>query len=201
MKRKIAILGFIALVVFFGGMYFNYILGWIEFRESVSTPNKFLSSVTINKYLYKRDSFEIIKQLRGSLLDHKDFFDNSAYDDSTQLIVDSIVYSSDYNRLAVLVLTKNPVQKQLVPDQRYSWYYDATCYLGIRRTDTVILRWLGPVYTNAYNREVISKDIRNAIFITFARKDTSKANIYRYNLNDVRFWKSIIWERYFDKVG
>ncbi len=165
-----------------------------EGMKQKSTPQEFLNHTVIKQENYTKDSIEVVKQLNTFLNKHEDFFYSKAYFDSTQLIIDSIIYSPDFNKLAVFVITKNPTYRQLMPDKNSEWYYDATCYLGVRQNDTIALSWIGPSFTNSSSKQDISNDIRDACFRTFAtKKDTSGA--YAYNLNDIRFWSCPIWEK------
>ena len=89
-------------------------------------------------------------------------------------------------------MVKNPTYRQLAPPKNLAWYYDATCYLGVRKSDTIGLSFVGPVFTNASDKERISHIIRTACFRNFATKDSTDA--YAYNINDTRFWTSPIWK-------
>ena len=99
----------------------------------------------------------------------------------------------------MFVITKNPIYRQLVPDKKYDWYYDATCYLGVRKNDTISLSFIGPSFTNSYNKSELSSIIRDAYFTDFATKDTIGLHTYKYNMNDVRFWDCSIWNEIEDK--
>jgi len=197
MKKKsiiiIAILFLLGLIYW----YLRYVYGWKEFRKNTDTPYEFMSHVTIKKENYTKDSVEVLRQLRNILAKHEDFFYSKAYFDSTELIIDSILYSPDFNRLAVLVITKNPTYRQLAPDRSYDWYYDATSYIGVRQNDTIALSWIGPSFTNSNNKQDISNKIREACFRTFVAKEINRA--YSYNLNDKRFWDCPIWEEIEDE--
>ncbi|MEO8150669.1 MAG: hypothetical protein ABI723_23760 [Bacteroidia bacterium] len=164
-----------------------------QFREKKITPNEFLNHTVIKKERYSKDSLEILIQLKIFLSKHEDFFYNKAYFDKTLLIIDTIIYSPDFNKLAVFVITKNPMYRQPYSDGKNEWYYDATCYLGLRQSDTISLSWWGPNFTNSTDEEELSLIIRDSYFTEQARGDTIKANTYKYNLNDVRFWGSYVW--------
>jgi hypothetical protein len=178
------------LVIFFFSFY-----SCDGFRVKKYTPNEFINHAEIKKESYNKDGIEILKQLKGSLFKHQDFFNNKAYFDSTQLILDSIIYSPDFSKLAVFIIVKNPTYRQIVPDEKYDWYYDATCYLGVKRNDTINLFWMGPNFSNSYDKKELSKLIRDSYFTEFATKDTVGAFTYKYNLNDIRFWNSPIWKK------
>ncbi|MCW3467937.1 hypothetical protein [Chitinophaga nivalis] len=187
-KRTVLVI----LVLFFTGVlfwYYKYIHGWMVFRKNVDTPKKFLNHTTVSKRIYNEDSTKIIRALRQQLLKREGFFRSSDYFDSTQLIIDSILYSPDQGKVAFLVLTKNPTYRQLRPDKRYDWYYDAASYLGVRRGDSIVMKREGPMYGNSYSRQEISDDIREVCFRLFVYEDS----LYQYNLNDIRFWDAPVW--------
>lgn len=168
-------------------------------NQKKATSKDFLNHTIIKKEDYTKDSIEVIKELKASLQKQEDFFQNKAYFDSTQLIIDSIIYSPNFNKLAVFVITKNPVYRQLMPDKNYEWYYDATCYLGVRENDSISLSWIGSSFTNSYNRVELSGIMRDSYFTGFATKDTIGLHTYKYNMNDVRFWDCSIWKEVEDK--
>src|SRR2546423_5118052 len=85
-------------------------------KQKKATPIKFVSHVKVAKGEYTRDSVEIVKQLYSLLRERQDFFNNSAYFDSTKIIIDSILYSPGHNKFAVFVLMKNPTYRQLLPN-------------------------------------------------------------------------------------
>ena len=187
----------ILTIILFGSIfsiywYFKNVNGWIDFQKKTSTPREFLNHSSIKKEYYLRDKIELKRQFKLLLLKREGFFDNSAYSDSMDLIIDSILYSSDFNKMAVFVIVKNLTKRQLVPDNENTWYYDATSYLGIRQGNTISLTWKGPVFTNSSSESDISVDIREACFNNFVTKDTT--DIYEFNLNDIRFWSSSIWK-------
>ena len=187
---------FIALFVFLGLVYwyFKYMYGWVEFRKNTDTPREFLSHTVIKKEDYSRDSVEVLKRLQYLLSNHQQSFYVKDYFDSTQLIIDSILYSADFNKLAVFVITKNPTYRQLDPNKKYDWYYDGYCYLGIRGSDTIDLNWITGGYSNDYDKQDLSNSLREFYFRMFAAiKDTSGISKYKYNLNDKRFWNCPIW--------
>lgn len=169
-------------------------------REKIYTPEEFLNDARIARTAYSLDSTQLLMQLREELKNHNQSFHSKEYFSGTELIIDTVIYNDTFNRLAVLVLTKNPTHRQLVPDKNHEWYYDATCYLGIKQSDTILLSWIGPNFSNSENPEKLSEIIRDACFTAFARKDTINGGIYKYNLNDKRFWDSPIWKKNFPSL-
>jgi hypothetical protein len=165
-------------------------------REKIYTPDEYLYSTKISSIMYSSDSAKIFSALRQALEDHIGFFYSEEYYKGTVLIIDTIVYSMKNDKLAVFVIAKNPTFRQLDRNLKHKWYYNATCYLGLRKSDKVQLAWIGPNIDNGNDQRTISLDIRDACFTKFASHD-SMNGIYKYNMNDKRFWTSPIWEKYF----
>ena len=173
--------------------YFKNIYGWKEFRKNTDTPDQFLNKTVIKKEDYTKDSLTLLAKFKALLLQQEDFFNSEEYFEGTDIIIDTILYSPDFNKLAVLVLTKNPTSRQTMPNENEEWYYNATSYLGVRQSDTIGLSWLGPSFTNSPDRQEQSNYIRQKCFRIFVSKDTAEKYAHKYNLNDVRFWTSSEW--------
>jgi len=167
----------------------------MEFRKNTDTPDKFINKTVVKKEDYTKDSLTISAKLKDLLVQHEGFFYSTEYFEGTDIIIDTIIYSPDFNKLAVLVLTRNPTSRQLMPTENGMWYYNATSYLGIRQRDTISLSHLGPVFTNSTDKQEQSNYIRQACFRTFVSKDTTEKYAYKYNLNDVRFWTGSVWQQ------
>ena len=176
---------------------FKNIYGWMEFRKNTDTPDNFLNKTVNSKEGYTRDSSILSAKFKHQLLVHdgEDFFYSKEYFEGTEIIIDTIVYGPDLNKLGVLILTKNPVYRQLIPDKDKAYYYNATSYLGVRQKDTISLFWLGPNFSNYTDKKELSNEIRKTCFRTFVSKDTTVKYAYKYNLNDIRFWTSTVWQK------
>ena len=170
---------------------FLYSCGQIRVKKY--TPVEFINHVVVEREEYSNDSAAVISQLKKFLLKHVGFFGSKEYFDSTRIIVDSIIYSPDFKKLIVFVLTQNPTTRQRLPDKKHKWYYNETCFLGVKENDSVSLSWLGPNFSNSSDRNELSDLARGAYFTEFATDDTIKSGAYKYNLNDIRFWTSAIW--------
>ena len=175
--------------------YFKNIYGWMEFRENTDTPDQFLNKTVNKKEDYTKDSLALSTKLKDLLLQHQDFFYSKEYFEGTDIIIDTIIYSPDFDKLAILILTKNPTARQLMPDKNGDYYYNATCYLGVRQKDTISLSYVGPDFTNSVDKRKQSNYIRQACFRLFVSSDTTKKYSYKYNLNDTRFWTSSVWQK------
>jgi len=188
------------MVIYLIFFYFKNIYGWMEFRKNTDTPKEFLNKTIILKENYTKDSIEVLKEFRDMLNKHTQSFYTKDYFDSTRLIIDSIIYSPDYNKLAVFVITQNPTYRQLMPNEKYKWYYDGYCYLGTRSHDTIDLTSITGGYSNFYDKEELTSTLREYYFRIFASiKDTSNQSRYKFNINDNRFWTCPIWQEINDE--
>jgi hypothetical protein len=194
----------IALVVFIifaivSVYYFEFASEIWTFGRTTSTPKQFLNRAYPGDDKYQKDKIEIVNKLKKDLLDSEDFFDNSAYFDGTEILVDTIVYSPDFAKLGIIVLTKNPTSRQLIPDRRGSFYFDGTSYVGIREKDSLNLTWLGPNFSNSIDKGDLSNMLRQKIFRHFITVDSTGPFAQKYNLNDIRFWTSNVWQQVEEK--
>lgn len=186
MKKKIIIV-IILLILVLLFLYFRYVYGWYQLKFNKETPNEYVSNIVVNKKEYSSDSVNVIRQIQDFVKNHQESFYSKEYDESTRIIVDTILYSSDRKKIAAFIIAKNPVNKQRLPDKKYRWYYNATCYLGIKNQDSYFLSWIGPNYSNSYDMGSISRKIRNYYFKERSSNDNSND---KYNINDIRYWNN-----------
>ena len=166
----------------------------MEFRRNTDTPERFLNKTVVKKEDYTKDSLQLTATLQELLLQHKGFFYSKEYFEGTEIIIDTILHSPDLNKLAVLVLTKNPTSRQLMPNKDKVWYYDGTSYLGVRQNDTIRLSWVRSTYSHFHDQQELSNYVREVFFRTYVSKDTTVKYAHKYNFNDVRFWTSSEWQ-------
>lgn len=166
-----------------------------ESKQKIRTPNEFINHVSIAAENYTNDSIELERQLTNQLLARKGFFQNSSYSDSTIVQVDSIIYSPSQSQLSVFVIITNTTSRQLAPDPKHISYFDGTCYLAVRQSDSIFLRWLGPSFSNSYNKMELREMMRDSYFTEFA--NNKPESDCKYNLNDSRFWDCQIWTEFF----
>lgn len=159
------------------------------------TPREFQSTTSVDKSLYYDDKKSILTQLKIFLVNHEKSFYKKEYFDSTILIIDSILYNPQQNKVAIFVLTKNPGKRKEYSTTNHEWFYDGYCYLGKRQADTFDLKWLNRMYPiNYYDQKEISTALRFSYFVEFAAlKSEDGSYTYAGNLDDKRFWDCAIW--------
>ncbi|ASK30872.1 hypothetical protein CEY12_12440 [Chryseobacterium sp. T16E-39] len=191
MKKKIIIIICLAILLLIF-LYFRCIYGWYEFKFYKETPREYISNTIVTKKDYSTDSTAIVHQIKGFVKNHQESFYSEENDGSTQIILDTILYSPDHKKIAAFIISKNSTTKQLMPDKKNKWYYNATCYLGTKQQNSLILSWIGPNYTSN-DVESISKRIRN--YYLKQKSSNTQNNKDNYNIDDIRYWsKSIDWE-------
>lgn len=143
MYRAIVLL---LLIMFCGSCYYG-----TGFGEKWNTPKEFVSQTPVPAAVYAKDRRTLLGQLYEYLDAHEKSFHSNEYFDSTIIIIDTILYSPNFNKLATFVITKNPTYRLISPNETYRWYYNAYCYLGMRDslTDTFNLKWLTKFYGNS----------------------------------------------------
>ncbi|SIO55548.1 hypothetical protein [Chitinophaga niabensis] len=181
----------LAYILFFSYCLLNSSCG--EVRLKRFTPKEFVNNVNVPRAQYIRDSIQIQDTLKSYLKEHRYSFYSKEYFDSTQIIIDTIIYDNSHKKFIVFVMVKNPTNRQVQPNS--NWYFDATSYIGAKSGEDIRLAWVGPNFSNAVNQSELSNIIRSAYFTEFATSDTIGNNMYKYNMNDTRFWQSSIWEK------
>ena len=169
--------------------------------QQIETPKEFINNIIIDNSIYSKDSTMLLEDLYLKMKMHESSFYSAEYFDSTKLIIDKIFYDSTKNKIAVFVLVENPASRQKYPDLNYKVYYNAFCYLGRRKEiDSFELKWFNTLsLINFYDKEEISNAIERRYFTELAAIiDGDDQPVYKYNLNDKRFWTGPGWNRYFD---
>lgn len=169
--------------------------------QQVKTPAEFINTMAVSDSIYKKDSTTILAALYPKLQKHEASFYDKEYFDSTKLIIDKIFYDSTINKIAVFVLTENLMSRKKYPNLNYKVYYDAYCYLGNRTSaNSFELKWFNTFYPiNFINKQEISSAIERMYFTELAAIiGGDDQPVYKYNLNDKRFWSGPGWKKFFE---
>ncbi|TXD64171.1 hypothetical protein [Polaribacter glomeratus] len=176
------------------------------------TPQEFKSNNKASKKLYLKDSISLVRLIKEDIKEHKGDYHSKAYDYSTKIIIDTIMYNSDFNKLIFFIidkkenkkaypetLTKENVDyliKEGNADIPYEgFHYTGKAYIGIRENDSLYINNYFRMTTAGYN---IINDVKKEQRVAFFEEYSAvKYKGYEYNLDDKRFWDSDIWS--FDK--
>jgi len=169
-----------------------------------TTPWEFLNKVIVNDSLYKKDSIAILVDLYAKMKSHKESFNHPEYFDSTLIIVDSIIYDSTLNKIAVFVVAQNPTYRNPHSDSKLPFYYHANCYLGKRNQNDSSLFDLHCLCRfseiNFDDKATVVKALKEDFFFELATVlDENSQPVFKYNIDDKRFWTSPAgWKRMFE---
>lgn len=146
--------------------------------------------------LYKSDSSKIIELLRSDLEFKRGGYTSEEFYDGTNIYIDTIIYSPLRDKFVIFVITENKTSRKLLPEQHLKWFYSGDCYLGKRYSgDSIFITLSGPRLTNGVSKKQIKNDMYDTYFTTFSKfKDINGKLKYKYNLGDIRFWDSSIWD-------
>ncbi|MBZ5856416.1 hypothetical protein [Flavihumibacter profundi] len=172
--------------------------------QRLETPKEFINQVTIDNSVYSKDSVAILADMYSKMRNREASFTNPEYFDSTVLTIDTIMYDSSSNKIAVFVIAKNPTYRNPHSDSKLPYYYNANCYLGKRiEADSSIFELKCLCRFSEINfddKETIVKALKEDFFLELATVlDEKKEPVFKYNLNDKRFWESPTgWRRMFE---
>ena len=155
--------------------------------ESSTTPLKYLNTSKVKKAIYSIDSLEISKILKKMIAERQQPFDSEKiFDSKTKVYVDSIIYSPDKLLMIAFVITQNTTNKLMKKENNEPYFYNANYLLCSKSNENTPIK----VYDFAdfylvvyYNYKDIKERLKEHCF-----SDLQKEN--KYNLNDIRFWKS-----------
>lgn len=173
--------------------------------QQLETPEEFINNVAVDSAIYSKDGAAILSNLYSKMKNHEASFTNPEYFDSTELLIDTIMYDPSLKKIAVFVMAKNPMYRNPHSDSKLPYYYNANCYLGKRMyVDSSIfeLKQLGPFsLVNFLDSQEIKQAIKDYYFLELATVlDAKKEPVFKYNINDKRFWESSTgWKRMFEE--
>jgi len=167
------------------------------------TPENFINQVIVDPAIYSRDSIAILADLYSKMKNHTASFANREYFDSTVLFVDTIIYDSSLDKIAVFLVAQNPTYRNPYLKSNLPYYYNANCYLGKRlkndssEFDLKCLCGYSEVNFNDY--ETALNALKEDFFLELATLlDEKNQPVYNYNVDDLRFWESSTgWKRVF----
>lgn len=160
-------------------------------RNIKLTPDKYISEVKATKELYSNDSIKLVGLIKTEIKEHKGAFFSNAYDDSTQIIIDTIMYNKGFNKISFFIIdkTKNLKSFEKHTDLPFDGnYYTGKAYIGIRINKFLKINNFFRIETANYQKiEEVKKRLRELYFEEYS---TAKENGFEYNLDDIRFWNN-----------
>jgi hypothetical protein len=162
--------------------------------KNIVTPKEYLITAKVDKAYYVKDKEAVLKQIEYFFYTHKESFYNQRFIDSTFLMVDTIFYSENLDKIGTFIIEKIPASRMIPPQTENQWVYNAYCYLGKRQTDTFDLRWLQKFsFIGNRNIEEGRNYLKSFYLLRFTTPKYPNPTPYEYNMDDKRFWNSKDW--------
>lgn len=76
-----------------------------ELRKPIA--NKFKSAVSVSDSLYANDSTFLTQAIKQEIKEHTNVFYSEEYDTDTRIFIDSIMYSTDFNKMVFFIISEN----------------------------------------------------------------------------------------------
>jgi hypothetical protein len=166
--------------------------------NSDTIPAIYINNTTVSPKIYKVHQ-EVLKDSIRLFIENKSLAYYSKENDSqTEIIIDSVLYSPKKDKGAFFVITKNSKSKLIGGGNRNEYHYDAHCFTFYLYGDSIIsgIYWVKAFnVSNFYTKEKASNRIREMYFKEFSKsQDVNGNSMYKFNLNDIRFWDGPIWQ-------
>lgn len=178
-------------------------------RKVKLTPDELVSKVEVPSEFYSKDSFELKKLVKLDIKEHKGGFSAKIYDEFTEIIIDTIMYSPDYEKLVFFVIDKienkktypaNISQEEIkaIENQTklvyHGYSYEGKTYVGIRDNNLLRIDFLG-MTIGKFKKEELNKLRKRQRQIFFEEYSTVNEKGYEYNVDDRRFWNNVnFWD-------
>lgn len=178
-------------------------------RKVELTPDEFISKVEVPSELYLKDSFELKELISIDIKEHKGGYSSKIYDEYTGIVIDTIMYSPDYEKLVFFVINKienkktyldNISQSEIKAIEKqtklaYNGYsYEGKTYVGIRDNNLLRVEFLG-MTIGKFKEEELNKLRKRQRQIFFEEYATVNEKGYEYNIDDIRFWDNVnFWD-------
>lgn len=165
------------------------------------TPNKFLSNVNVSKEIYSTDSLSLVLCIKKEIFCNRGNYNANFYDQSTPIIVDTIIYSPNLEKVVFFVIDslenkktypKNLSQDKIDSMQKISglpydgYHYNGCAYLAKKRGDSFEVYDFFKIYLGKYKNIYDLKNRLREVFLLEYSKAQEKG--FEYNVDDKRFW-------------
>ncbi len=157
------------------------------------TAKKYQNKTILDKSIYTKDSLYLIQLVKGLIsYNIRPFRPENQFDSLTQIEIDTILYSPDTLKMTAFIVTKNANGKNPYMERPPGFHYNADFVLGFRASTDSLWRIIPTsiLSMNYYkNKEKMLKRYHEYFF-----REVKATPKFEYNLDDIRFWHSSIWE-------
>ncbi|MDR6943896.1 hypothetical protein [Mucilaginibacter pocheonensis] len=137
------------------------------------TPEEFKNRVEVDKKVYLKDKEQIYQIIQKMINDKTEPFDApKEYDQNTQIMVDTIIYNQDQNRLITFIINKNSTDKLLKKENKERYYYNSNYFFCLKDTQgkIKIFEFSNFNLKYFYNLHEIKNALYNYCFISYPAK-------------------------------
>jgi hypothetical protein len=179
-------------------------------KSEKQTPNNYISIVKVPKVNYSNDSLILVSSIKKDILEHKGGYNSKSFDIETKVIIDTIMYSPNNERIFFFVITevenrklypKEMSEQEIEEASKYSklsmngFHYKGKGYIAYKRNDTIVNTQFYGITTASYeNIESVRQRQRQIFFKEFSAVNETG---YEFNINDKRFWDN---KNFWDKM-
>jgi hypothetical protein len=174
-----------------------FLIGACDWRKSTETPAAFLYVDTTSKEVYIETKSFLTDSMRYFILGNKDPYYSKEYDSETAVEIDTIIFSPVTDKFFFIAIAKNSNDKLLSRGDKNEFHYDGYSFIARKNEfGNWDIKWLSAYnFINHGSAQKASANARKAHFETFAeRNDVDGKSLYKYNVNDKRFWDGPVWE-------
>ncbi len=179
-----------SLIVFYISCLFSSCDRAESLNKRFATRNEHRCALKVSDYLYTNDTLSLIRELKEYVLEKKSPYNAPAYNEKNVIVIDTVLYNSERNNAAVLLVIKCSDEKS-----SEDWSYDGIVHFA-RRTDEGPQkgRWKiynshGALHVRAENYLKMTDILRQDNFVLRSYEADRDGRV-GYNLDDCRFWNS-----------
>ncbi|KQS53399.1 MAG: hypothetical protein DCE86_16610 [Flavobacteriaceae bacterium] len=178
-------------------------------RTVKETPKEFISKTQAPKSLLSKDSINLVHLIKEEIKLHKGGYHAESYDDDAVIIIDTIMYSPDFNRLVFFIIDKVENKKlypkdwdkeKVKPIEKYGnlpyegYHYNAKAYIALRANGTLQINNFFRLNINDYTNLGEIKNRQKQVF--FQEFSAVNEKGFEYNPDDIRFWNNPnVWDK------
>lgn len=165
-------------------------------ETQITTPPEYYYVNEVSRSKYSADSTFLITHIKKMIQRREGPFYPEKFDDSTSIYIDTIVYNADQDRLAFFVITKNTNDKLLSKGRHDKFHFDAHFFIGKILEKSWELKWFKRLsFSRFEGYNDISMKVKSWYNNELKKiKGHDGKSLYKYNLNDYRFWDGPLWD-------
>ena len=132
------------------------------------TPKKYRNYTIVEKGIYKRYAKILSDSLKSLIKFKAEPYYQFENDSTTQIFIDTILYSPKIDKFAFFAITKNSNDKLLEKGSKDKFHYDAHCFIGILNDNKKIanITWVrGHSLSNYKSYYEASKRVKEIYFL------------------------------------